>query len=169
MRSISSTLNAQGAHQSLAQCFSTLQANNYMRLVNGLLMFVSSSGFLVLVTVVVTGQRRFGAGHMNQMFDRMQRAQQDSYGENRLWWRRQQWQANWRQFIPKQILNLAFPPTMMFGSVLGQKNGRSKIFWTGWNDNFIIGSKGIENSQNLPASAPNSNAAQRAQMVNGPK
>ena len=84
MRSISSTLNAQGAHQSLAQCFSTLQANNYMRLVNGLLMFVSSSGFLVLVTVVVTGQRRFGAGHMNQMFDRMQRAQQDSYGENRL-------------------------------------------------------------------------------------
>ena len=42
---------------------------------------VSFSGFLVLVTVAVTGQRRFGAGHMNQMFDRMQRAQQDSYGE----------------------------------------------------------------------------------------
>ena len=42
---------------------------------------VSLSGFLVLVTVAVTGQRRFGAGHMNQMFDRMQRAQQDSYGE----------------------------------------------------------------------------------------
>ena len=35
----------------------------------------------MLVTVAVTGQRRFGAGHMNQMFDRMQRAQQDSYGE----------------------------------------------------------------------------------------
>merc|ERR1740123_2053712 len=35
--------------------------------------------FAVLVTVAVTGQRRFGAGHMNQMFDRMQRAQQDSY------------------------------------------------------------------------------------------
>ena len=49
-----------------------------------LLTFVSSSGFLVLVTVAVSGQRRFGAGHMNQMFDRMQRAQQDSYGENRL-------------------------------------------------------------------------------------
>ena len=35
----------------------------------------------MLVTVAVTAQRRFGAGHMNQMFDRMQRAQQDSYGE----------------------------------------------------------------------------------------
>ena len=41
-----------------------------------------SSGLLVLVTVA-TAQRRFGAGHMNQMFDRMQRAEQDSYGERR--------------------------------------------------------------------------------------
>ena len=83
MRSISSTLNAQGAHQSLAQCFSTLQANNYNHLQEEDIVDhdVSFSGFLVLVTVAVNGQRRFGAGHMNQMFDRMQRAQQDSYGE----------------------------------------------------------------------------------------
>ena len=39
----------------------------------------------MLVTLAVTGQRRFGAGHMNQMFDRMQRAQQDSYGKNRFY------------------------------------------------------------------------------------
>merc|ERR1711976_978403 len=57
----SSTLNAQGA-QTIART-----------------MLLNFAGFLVLVTLAVTGQRRFGAGHMNQMFDRMQRAQQDSY------------------------------------------------------------------------------------------
>ena len=110
-----------------------------------LLTLVSSSGFLVLVTLAVTGQRRFGAGHMNQMFDRMQRAQQDSYGKNRFYCDHG---SNDSLIGVNSFQNKfsawPFPRQWCLDQCWGQQKMFDQIFWTGWNDNFIIGSEGLK-------------------------